>query len=140
MKQGSKSSKNYYTFVKGRREELPFPQDFATWKCQTEQLKVVSFLSGLDAHYGSAKNQLLYGSELPSLNVAFSRLSWIPVHHDALSTADSMALASFPPPSPGAPTAQGRGSGQGGVGRGGGAASCGGERSSVKKEDRYCDN
>lgn len=87
IKQGSKSLKDYYSFVKGRWEELtlyqPIPQDFATWKRQTERLKEVSFLSGLDAQYGSAKNQLLCGSELLPLNVAFLRLSRIPVQHDA---------------------------------------------------------
>lgn len=106
-----KALKDYYSFVKGRWEELtlyqPFPQDFASWKRQTEQLKEVSFLSGLDAQYGQAKNQLLCGSKFPPLNVAFSRLFLIPVQHDAPLADEAIALATFSPPSPAAPQQEG---------------------------------
>lgn len=89
---------------------------------------------GLDTQYGSAKNQLLSGSELPPLNVALSQLSRIPVQMENTTKEDLMALAAAKPSS--LPT-RGRGRG-GGAGHGGGADRDGG-RSFVKSEDRYCD-
>lgn len=76
-----------------------------------EQLKVVSFLSGLDVQYTSAKNQLLSGTELPSLNVAFSRLSRIPVEDIAEPIIDNekSAVAATTRPSSSSSTGRGRG-------------------------------
>lgn len=60
----------YYSFVKAKWEELnlyhPYPTDVETWKKQREELKVVSFLSGLNSHYASLKDHSLAGNDLPS--------------------------------------------------------------------------
>lgn len=95
MKQGGRSLKDYYSCVKFKWEELTLYQSYPkqTWKRQQEQLKVVSFLSGLDDSYVSTKNQLLSGTDLPSLNVSFSRLSWIPTASQDFSVdTDNTAL------------------------------------------------
>lgn len=60
----------------------PYPGDLSTWKRQREELKVISFLAAQGPQYESAKNQLLRGVELPTLNATFSRLSRIPVEAD----------------------------------------------------------
>lgn len=77
-KQGTKPLNKYYSFIKARWEELniyqPYPTDIDIWKKQRDDLKVVAFLAGLSSTYASAKEQLLIGTELLNLNVAFSRL------------------------------------------------------------------
>lgn len=70
----------------------PYPVDIDTWCRQQEQLKVASFLAGLDPAYASSKNQFLATAELPSLSVTFSRLSRIQVETDSNGEADNIAL------------------------------------------------
>lgn len=127
--QQGRSLKDYYSFVKGRWEELglyqPYPKDIETWIHQREQLKVVSFLAGLDASYISFRNQFLSGADLPSLSVTFSCLSRIPVE-DTTGVLDSTALTTTIRSS--SSSSRGRGRGRG---RGGGRLN--------KREDRYCD-
>lgn len=113
----------------GRADSVSALSSRLTRKRQQEQLKVVSFLPGLDDHYASAKNQILSSSELPSPNVAFSRLTRIPVQVEASHDEDKVAFAVFKPSTM---PSRGRGKGRGGAGRGGG-------RPNVKKEDRYCE-
>lgn len=56
-KQGTRCLAEYYSFVKARWEELnvhhPYPTDIEVWKKRREELKVVSFFSGLTSHYAS---------------------------------------------------------------------------------------
>lgn len=107
----------------------PYPKDLQTWKKQQEQLKVVSFLSGLDDSYVSAKNQLLSGTELPSLNVSFSSRSRIrTASHDFSVDTDNTALTINMRQA----ASQGRGRGRMGArGRGGG-------KTTSHRDDRYC--
>lgn len=72
-KQGTKSLNEYYQ---------PYPTEIDIRKNQREDLKVVTFLVGLSSTYASTKEQLLTGTELPSLNVAFSSLSRIVVENE----------------------------------------------------------
>lgn len=111
----------------------PYPTDLETWKKQQEQLKVVSFLSGLDVHYVSARNQLLSGSDLPTLNVSFSRLSRIPIAETDLPMEnDNVALTTYMQSTPNSNRGKGRGRGRMGGGRGRG-------RTAYKRDDRTCD-
>lgn len=64
----------------------PYPVDIDTWCRQQEQLKVASFLAGLDPAYASSKNQFLATAELPSLS------SRIQVETDSNGEADNIAL------------------------------------------------
>lgn len=61
--QDSKSLTEYNSFVKARWKELniyqPFPKVVETLQKQKEDLKVVSFLTGLATHYESAEDQIL---------------------------------------------------------------------------------
>lgn len=72
MKQEERTLKDYYSSVKGKWEELslyqPYPQTLAMWKMQQEQLKVVTFLSGLADHYESAKQQYQVVNFLPRMS------------------------------------------------------------------------
>lgn len=83
-----------------------------------------------NSQYESAKNQILTGADLPSLNAAFSRLSRISVEADPIpNNDDSVALSAAV--SSGSSLARGRGRGRTLSGRGGG-------RSGSNKEDRHC--
>lgn len=105
-----------------------------TWKQQQEQLKVLSFLSGLDDTFASARNQLLSGSELPYLNVSFSCLFRIPTAADDHPVdADNVALNThLRSPSH---SSRGRGQGWSWVRMGGGRAA---GHTAPNKEDRFC--
>lgn len=93
-------------------------------------MKVISFLSALNSQYESAKNQILAGADLPSLNAAFSRLSRISVDADPIPENDDRVALSAAVSS-GSSLARGRGRGRTLSGRVGG-------RSGGKKEDRHC--
>lgn len=73
LKARTKSLNEYYQ---------PYPTEIDIRKNQREDLKVVTFLVGLSSTYASTKEQLLTGTELPSLNVAFSSLSRIVVENE----------------------------------------------------------
>lgn len=55
-----------------------------------KDLKVISFLAALGPRYDTAKNQLLSGADLPTLNATFAQLSRIFVEVD--SSTDSERL------------------------------------------------
>lgn len=86
--------KDYYSFLKvdGRSWDCisPILRDIETWKHQRKQLKVVSFLGGLDAPYVSSRNQFLYGA-----GITFSRLSRIPLETNDSIVSDLSALNTF---------------------------------------------
>lgn len=77
----------------------PYPKDLATWKRQREELKVISFLATRNPQYESAKNQLLTGYDLPSLNSTFSRLSRMSMENDVSETRDGDVALSATTPS-----------------------------------------
>lgn len=60
---------------------------------QKKELKVVSFLASFGPHYASGKNQILTNPELPTLNVAFSRFSRVPIEELAADHEETAALA-----------------------------------------------
>lgn len=108
----------------------PNPGDLSTWRPQREELKVISFLAAQGPQYESAKNQLLTGVELPTLNATFSRLSCIPVEADQPEdVGETVALSATIQPS--SIATRGRGRGRGSSARGG--------HIGIKKEGRYCD-
>lgn len=55
----------------------PFPKDVETLKKHREDLKLVSFLTGLISHHASIEDQFLTDTELPSFSATFSQLSRI---------------------------------------------------------------
>lgn len=59
-------------------------------------MKVISFLSALNSQYESAKNQIITGADLPSLNAAFSRLSRISVDADPIPENDQPLFLQVP--------------------------------------------
>lgn len=69
---------------------------------------------------------------MPSLNVAFSRLSRMPVEDAADSTLDNEKTTLPASTQPSSSSSRGRRRGRFGNGRGGG-------RTTTKREDRYCD-
>lgn len=142
-KQHDKSLPFFYSYIKGRWEEPnlypPYPTSVDEWKKQREKWKVLTFLSGLNSEYASARSQMLTGSALPSLNVAFSRLSRLGIDSSlATSVPHKSALLSAGRGSNSTPTlpsgrGQGRGSG-GGRGQGGGRG-----RGRGVSDIRHCD-
>lgn len=135
-KQGGKPLKEYYSMVEGRWEELslyqPYPADQALGKHKGSKLKVASFLSGLDAQHESARNQLLTGSELLSLNVTYLRLSRLPAEVEPINEVNEIpALLSNARPS--STYTRGRGTGRDFAGRGR-------SRNPRTKDNRFFDN
>lgn len=118
-KQGTRPLHEHYSFVKAKWEELslyqPYPGDHPTWKRQREELMIISFL----AAHESAKNQILTGAELSSLNATFSRLSRISIETDQPEDQEGgaaiLASAQFT-----APSKRRRGRDRGSSGREGG--------------------
>lgn len=103
--------------MKSKWEEFnlyhPFTGDLTTWKGQGEELKVISFLAALGPQYESAKNQLLTGADLPTLNATFFRLPRMFVEENQSEEPDggvAMTVATFPKPSYTRGGGRGRGS------------------------------
>ena len=95
---GDRSLTNYFMEFKKTYEKLnmllPFSTDITVQQTQREKMVVMSFLAGLPSEFEIAKSQILSGSEIFSLQDAFSRVLRIESSSNIQSTLPNSALVS----------------------------------------------